>query len=121
MDKLWGNPAWKTLHIFAKGYIPSKRRSATAFVYSFADLLPCIDCNKEFVNNIKLIPLVSNDMDYLASAELFFKWTWIQHNLVNKRIGKKQISFKEAVAIHSNANNSCGCPAVIQGGGSMQI
>lgn len=94
MDKnFWGPEYWHTIHLLAislttKEQIPKY----IEFVRSLQLLLPCVECRKHFQANLKTLPPEKN----AESNETLFLWSYMFHDLVNKQLHKKSISFDYA-------------------------
>lgn len=99
---IWGKHMWTTIHFIALGF-PQKPsdEQKTIFKSFFENLykvLPCNSCSEHLKNTImNELPLYANN---LSSNTELFKWTVELHNIVNKRLKKPQISFKEAENIY---------------------
>jgi hypothetical protein len=88
------------MHIAALGY-PKKpnyteKRAAKEFYESFIHIIPCPVCRVHYSTHITANP-VSPSLD---SNEDLFKWTVRIHNLVNKDLGKTEVSEMEAIQFY---------------------
>ena len=94
---IWGKCLWKSLHVVALGY-PSEptlddRESYKYFFENFWKVLPCKKpCSQNYKRHLEELPI----QPYLSNTDRLFEWTVILHNVVNKEVGKKEISIKEA-------------------------
>jgi hypothetical protein len=74
------------------------RQKMRAFVEVLPYLLPCRNCSehaKEF--------MASADLDKaLTNRKTLFTFMWNFHNHVNKRLGKPQMSFKDALDLYKS-------------------
>lgn len=97
MDKeSWGKPTWQALHYIALGYPnnPSTQDKVNyqMFYENFYKVLPCAECSQHYKENLKTMPIE----DYLVSKDKLFEWTVNMHNLVNKLLGKHELTLIEA-------------------------
>jgi len=100
--KIWGKHMWASIHFIALGYPQSpSEKEKSDFKHFFENLhkiLPCNACSKHLESTIKNeLPLHANNLE--NNNELF-KWTVQLHNIVNKRLNKENMSFKEAENIY---------------------
>lgn len=84
--KVWGPPAWQTLHYLASmANTDQKISDFIAFINSFAKLIPCDKCKEHFSQNRQKFDI----RNYTADAESLLMWTWLMHDAVNFAQGKK--------------------------------
>ena len=76
----WGPDYWKYLHTHAKNSDYSSK-----WLEEFTNAIPCPKCKRHFQE----IPKPNKTID-------FFTWSVVTHNIINKRLGKKIMSMKEA-------------------------
>lgn len=88
----WGPAGWKFLHSVSFAYpehptLVDKQRYLR-FFKTLAFVLPCPACRKEY-------SIVSRNlsMEKLANQETLSRWLVAVHNAVNKRLGKKIVSY----------------------------
>jgi len=84
----WGPHFWMTLHIACLGCKDYK--ALAEFVEGYIYIIPCLTCREHFEQVLVENP-VPEDGD-------FFKWSVDVHNIVNKRLGKPEFSYEEALA-----------------------
>lgn len=84
----WGPHFWMTLHIACLGCQDYKALSE--FVEGYMYIIPCLSCRMHFEQ-----VLVENPIPETGD---FFKWSVDVHNIVNKRLGKPEFSYEEALA-----------------------
>lgn len=96
----FGPHFWYMLHTMALNYPMSPTRFAKAKMKSFLQaipfLLPCRECTehaKEFMAH-------ANTEAALQNKESLFTFLWNFHNLVNKRLGKPEMPFNEALNMY---------------------
>ena len=90
---LWGNHQWTTLHIMAAVYPtqPSKERQEAMLQYlnGMSYNLPCPQCSYHCTDYFH------NNPPMLDSRDNLKKYIYDFHNSVNKRLGKRELSFEE--------------------------
>ena len=84
----WGPHFWMTLHIACLGCQDPK--VLTDFVEGYKEIIPCLSCREHFEQ-----VLVENPV---PEADDLFKWSVDVHNIVNKRLGKPEVSYEAALA-----------------------
>lgn len=84
----WGPHFWATLHIACLGCQDPK--ALAEFVEGYLYIIPCLSCREHFEQ-----VLVENPP---PEAGDFFKWSVDVHNIVNKRLGKPEVSYEAALA-----------------------
>ncbi|NBR60075.1 MAG: hypothetical protein EBT86_00225 [Actinobacteria bacterium] len=99
---VWGPIFWHTIHIIALGYPIQEppyqiKRAAKDFYESLASLIPCPVCREHYAKHLSENP-ISPSLDKRADL---FRWTVNLHNVVNKSLGKPQISENEAIAFYT--------------------
>lgn len=96
--KIWGKHMWSSIHFIALGFpeTPSEKQK-TDYKHFFENLykvLPCNTCSEHLENTLKNeLPLYATN---LGNKIELFKWTVKLHNIVNKRLKKKEMQFKDA-------------------------
>lgn len=80
---------WKELHTYE---IKNSERNDEWF-NGFTQKIPCGECKKHWLDMIKEYP-----PDF-SNQKAYFEWSVKVHNIVNKRLGKKEISVEEALSI----------------------
>jgi hypothetical protein len=93
----WGPPIWTTMHIFTFVY-PDKpteddRARAIQFFSIVPFFLPCGACGMHFVETLREHPLTDA---VLVSRDSLSRWLNGVHNHVNRRLGKREVSYAEA-------------------------
>jgi hypothetical protein len=84
----WGPHFWMTLHIACLGCQDAK--VLADFVEGYKEIIPCLSCREHFEQ-----VLVENPV---PEADDLFKWSVNVHNIVNKRLGKPEVSHEAALA-----------------------
>jgi hypothetical protein len=93
----WGPFFWHTIHIVAIGYplqpSYSEKKAAKEFYESLVFLIPCPVCRQHYEAYLKENPI----SPFLDSRETLFEWTVKIHNLVNKDLGKPEVTALESL------------------------
>lgn len=84
----WGPHFWSTLHIACLACQDYK--ALAEFVEGYVYIIPCLSCRQHFEQ-----VLVENPVPETGD---FFQWSVDVHNIVNKRLGKPEISYDDALA-----------------------
>lgn len=61
-----------------------------AAVQEYQESFPCEECREHFCDLVEHHPFPIENVRSIADMRA---WTWLTHNLVNKRIGKEWVSF----------------------------
>jgi hypothetical protein len=77
-----------TLHVACLGCQDYK--ALAEFVEGYVYIIPCLSCRQHFEQ-----VLVENPVPETGD---FFKWSVDVHNIVNKRLGKPEVSYEDALA-----------------------
>jgi hypothetical protein len=77
-----------TLHVACLGCHDYK--ALAEFVEGYVYIIPCLSCRQHFEK-----VLVENPVPETGD---FFQWSVDVHNIVNKRLGKPEVSYEEALA-----------------------
>jgi hypothetical protein len=77
-----------TLHIACLGCQDAKVLSD--FVEGYKEIIPCLSCREHFEQ-----VLVDNPV---PEADNLFEWSVDVHNIVNRRLGKPEVSYEAALA-----------------------
>ena len=102
--EVWGSSFWMVLHISSMTYpaspSPIYKNRMKNFITGIPVMLPCEVCKHHadiYINKIW------NKLDYIVSSrDELFKFFVDFHNEVNKRNGKKVLSYQEAYKIYSS-------------------
>lgn len=97
LPKIWGKSAWDFTHYVTLAYplepTDEDQINYYNFFYSLPAILPCKKCGKSLNNHYEILPLTE---EILSSRQSLVKW-WVDiHNMVNRSIGKKILSYDEA-------------------------
>lgn len=98
----FGPCLWRSIHIIALGYPENPteidKQTYTNYYRDLWKIIPCLKCSLNYRRHWTELPIYS----FLDSREHLFEWTVLLHNIVNKELGKKQISLEEAYKIYNN-------------------
>lgn len=102
--KIFGPPMWKSLHFTSMGYpeknIPvSKQKKYKRFFTSVGDTLPCGLCRTSYKQFIKDHPF---DEKVMSSRKNLAFHLFKIHNLVNKKLGCKQLPKKDFMKMYNH-------------------
>lgn len=102
-SEVWGKHLWYSIHFIALDYPenPSNedKRDYQLFYENLHKVIPCYKCSLNYIKHLKERPLEQDDLE---SPETLFRWTVDIHNIVNRDLKKKQISYDEALKIYRN-------------------
>lgn len=90
------NAMWMMLHSRAATFpiSPTRKRieEERAWAFSFGANHPCVICSTHYKQ------MFSKDIPFNAKSRIeYFTWTWKIHNSVNRRLGKKEMTFNDAL------------------------
>jgi len=99
--EIWGPYLWKSIHFIALGYPKNPciqdKLDFKEFFINLHKVIPCFSCAKNYKRHLDELPPIDN---YLKSNMTLFEWTWMLHNIVNKELGKRELSFKDAIKLY---------------------
>ena len=100
---IWGKHFWYTIHFIALDY-PEKpnsedKRDFQTFFENLHKVIPCYKCSVNYVKHLKERPLEMSDLE---NNKTLFKWTVDIHNIVNRDLNKKQMSYNNAWIMYQN-------------------
>lgn len=102
----WGPSGWRFFHYATLAYpidpVSSDKLNMLNFIESFGKILPCNTCRNHFKNNLIINPITDS---VLSSRNNLVSWGIDMHNLVNKQLGKKVYTQKEAMESLTNMVN----------------
>lgn len=102
----WGPKAWHLLHSFS--IHPSsevsleEKHSYYLFYKTFYYLIPCQICKIHYRDMMDIFQPLDEKKITRKSLKL---WVWKIHNIVNGRLGKKQVEYKKAMELQKNIRN----------------
>lgn len=99
-QNIWGKHAWFLLHTLTLAYPldPCQRDkdNYTAFLKSFAKVIPCDVCRVHYTRNLKENP------PRLDNRKELFQWLVDLHNEVNGRTGKRTWTYDEVLKLYED-------------------
>lgn len=100
---IWGKHFWYTIHFIALDY-PEKpnnedKRDFQTFFENLHKVIPCYKCSVNYVKHLNERPLEKSDLE---NNETLFRWTVDIHNIVNRDLKKRQISYDDAWMLYQN-------------------
>lgn len=90
----FGPGVWIAAHTYAAN-LPHTAEAGKGFIFFMEtniNMLPCPVCRGHAQTYLKENPLVFSEID----PQWAFKWGFIFHNAVNKRLGKPRLTYNEA-------------------------
>lgn len=101
----WGRQMWHSMHMVALSFpdnpTQEQQEKFRNFYESIANVLPCPTCAANYGKKLKEYPI------QLDSRDSLFRWTVDIHNMVNKKNGKRELSYDEAIKeVGKNAKNN---------------
>lgn len=106
-----GPGVWYDIHLESKNAkTEEQKKSFVHKMYLLAQSFPCLTCRKHIDDYIQSNPFepLWNETTNTGEQIGMFKWSWLFHNVVNKRLNKPNISWDNALYIFSDASiNSC--------------
>lgn len=98
----WGRHLWYSIHYIALGY-PASPSKATAEAYksfftSLHHVIPCKKCASHYMDHLQELPIDG----YLTDTSSLFEWTVLLHNIVNRQLGKPEMSVANAYSYYMN-------------------
>lgn len=103
----WGPRTWFLIHTVAFNYPeePTKddKQKFKNFIYALSDVLPCKYCKPSFKRYLEEIPLEP----YLKDRKGVSYWSYLIHDRVNKKLGKKSPPYAEIVKVFEPLRATC--------------
>ena len=94
---IWGKYLWTSIHYISLGYPenPSKeeQNDYKEFFENLFRVIPCYTCSENYKDHLQKLPITPQ---VLQNTKSLFKWTVEVHNLVNKSLNKRLLSYEEA-------------------------
>ena len=92
---IWGPALWTSLLYivlsYPKGPTIDVKHDYRQFFLSLGQVLPCMDCRKNYCKHLKVIPIDQ----YLAGPDALLNWLWRVHNQINDYCGKPRKSIEQ--------------------------
>lgn len=103
---IWGPHMWTMIHLIClqapKEIDVNIRNTYYMFFSMMPYVLPCDKCREHWLEHIQTYPLEN----VLNTRETLFKWSVDMHNIVNKSLGKAEISYEEAFQHWTNVSTN---------------
>lgn len=96
-SEVWGPKYWFVLHSIAETYPETPNESTRKIYYSLIRNIPLFIPDKTIGKSFGILLDEYPVTPYLDSRVSLMKWTHYIHNVVNKKLGKNKISYKEAM------------------------
>ena len=93
---------WASIHLTCASYTPDKCKQIKEWIKLEFDLLPCKECRSHAAEMLKKYPVEM----YSANNEDLFFWSYIIHDEVNRRLGKKSPPYPEVKQYYFDALNT---------------
>jgi len=112
--KVFGPGMWSSIHIYAaEATTPERKNCFIDFITVLFSNLKCLNCRQHATAYLERHP----PRDVIDEPDGLFRWTWMMHNVVNRRLGKPELSFEEASKLFLNGDEgvcavNCGDPIV---------
>jgi hypothetical protein len=91
---------------------PHEKEDFEKFVLWVVSVLPCNSCKDHATKYLSEYPIRQFFFvkDEKTSAEIgCFKWSWIFHNAVNRRLGKKEVDWITALSMYTSDEGCDNC------------
>lgn len=109
--KVFGPGMWICIHTLAlRATNDEKKKEYAVEVKAIIENIACDECHSHAVKYLKDNPVEKyfKIRDSKLGAEIgCFKWSWVFHNAVNKRLGKAQIDFSTALMMYADKSEKC--------------
>ena len=96
-SEVWGPKYWFVLHSIAETYPETPNEATRKIYYSLIRNIPLFIPDKTIGKSFGVLLDEYPVTPYLDSRVSLMKWTHYIHNVVNKKLGKNKISYKEAM------------------------
>ena len=109
LTSVWGPSMWHYLHIMSFNYpvapTTEDKNNYRNFVLNLQNVLPCKYCRMNLKTNFKQMPL---KMSCMQSREIFSKYIYDLHELVNKLLNKKSnLSYADVRERYEHFRSRC--------------
>lgn len=101
---IWGPKMWTMIHLICLQAPETMDANVGNTYYMFFSMmpyvLPCDKCREHWLDHVRSFPLEQA----LGSRDKLFRWSVQVHNLVNKSLGKPEISYELALDHWTNVS-----------------
>jgi len=98
LPDIWGKYQWISIHLITLGYPDNPTEDDKQHYYEYFQLLqyvlPCAKCRYNLSTHLQKYPLTE---DALSSKTTLVKWGIDLHNVVNYYLGKRMLTYSEAM------------------------
>lgn len=102
---IWGKYLWTSIHYISLGYpenpTQEEQNDYKEYFENLFKILPCYRCSENYKDHLLKIPMTSQ---VLQNTKSLFKWTVELHNLVNKSLKKRLLSYEEAYQLYTSVH-----------------
>lgn len=97
MNDIWGPKLWYKMHTKSFKYTPDKRKEYIQYyTKDVINLIPCASCRDHYKRLIMHHPID----DFTSNKDSMIKWVIDIHNMVNKDLNKKQLSYDHVIEMY---------------------
>mmetsp|Transcript_3158 Transcript_3158/g.9441 ORF Transcript_3158/g.9441 Transcript_3158/m.9441 type:complete len:215 (-) Transcript_3158:194-838(-) len=121
---VWGPPTWFFLHsvtlALPERVPPEQQREFSSLMLAMQKLLPCPGCSKHLVGHMREHPLEP----HLGTRDGLVQWMIDIHNMVNRDIGKPELTKEEVLRLYLDAydgRSPAGHEAVLDRGAAARL
>tara|TARA_B110000037_G_C17085506_1_gene491785 strand:+ start:194 stop:631 length:438 start_codon:yes stop_codon:yes gene_type:complete len=104
---IWGKHFWYTIHFIALDYPEEPnnedKRDFQMFFENLHKVIPCYKCSVNYIKHLNERPLENKNLE---NNKTLFKWTVDIHNIVNRDLKKKEMSYDDAWRLYHNFGNN---------------
>ena len=109
MTRIWGPSLWHALHTISFNYpvnpTANDKKHYKEFITGLQSILPCGKCRANFKKNLTVLPLT---IDRLESREMFSRYIYELHELINTMLHKKsKLSYDDVRIRYENFRARC--------------
>lgn len=104
----YGPGVWFSIHLLAlNAQDTCSKKVFIKYMERLKETFPCAKCRKHMERYMNANPI----QEFWDKENGFFKWSWIFHNAVNIRLGKKFLDYEEALNLYTDNIIACnkGC------------
>lgn len=105
----FGPGKWSDLHMFALYCcLHNKFDTYVEFAKFILSTLPCLKCRKHAMKNLKNFPIERGQVyenpgnKYHGKVLDCFLWSVLFHNVVNRQLGKPEMTVEDALSLHDS-------------------
>ena len=104
--KIFGPGMWYSIHVSS---LQLGENNYITYVEALLNKLPCKKCRDHAMEYLRDNPIENFKSIKDKDGELIgmFKWSWMFHNAVNKRLNKQIIDFNTAYNFYTGAEALC--------------